>query len=247
MKRFTSVYALLAATMLVTGGTAFAADTPTERPAAKADAVRPKPAGKVAAGENKLEGLIRPELVIKNAQQLGVTQDQLKSLRQEVQANRQKLQAMQETLQTEMTALNGLLAQPQIDQKAAVAQLDRVLDAEREIKRSNLSMALSIMGQLTLAQREQALALMKDSPKAGDKAAVEKGAGEKGTGDAQKEGTEALRAKMQEVQALAKKRQAEGHDIQAAKKLVESVRPLVQEGKMEEAEKALDDAKHMLE
>jgi hypothetical protein len=258
MKAIKTGYAMLAVLALTAGRASFAAGVPAHDPHAAAAAHTPaaarpeKPAadarpearaaaaGKIAPVENKLEGLIRPELLIKNAEKLGLTQDQVRAIRQEVQTQRQKLMAMQQTLQTEMTALNALLTQPQIDQHAALAQLDKVLDVEREIKKSNMALSLSIVGQLTPQQREQALALMKDNAKAG--------AGQKlAAGDGQKTGAEAIRAKMQEVQALAKKRQAEGHDIKEARKLVESVKALMQEGKTEEAEKALDEAKRLLE
>lgn len=217
-----------------------------QRPARDgAERAAQRPAKEATAARKGLE-LIRPELVVRNAQELGLTAEQQESIRAEVQQTRRRLAGTQQTLQAEMAALNALLEEQPVNQEKVLAQLDKVLDAEREIKKANMTLALSIRSRLTPEQIEAASKLTADGAK---REGVERPAGgaERPGQKAAPEETAALRVKLQEVQALARRKQAQGVDISRARELVESVKGLVAEGKMKEANEALDGARKLLE
>ena len=200
-----------------------------DRPLEKKGEVTPK------ATAAMLENLLRPETIMKFADQIGLTQEQQQAMRREVQEMRRKLADVQTQLRSDTEALNALLAKEPIDQPAAMGQLDKVLEDERTIKRANLELAISLRSKLTAEQ----VAKLEDLQKAG--APAEK------AGGANAEPVAAVRKGMQEVQELARKKQEAGGDISEVKKLVESVRPLVQVGKYKEALEVLAKAKALLQ
>jgi len=207
-----------------------AGDKPVERPGAKKAEVAPK------ATAAMLENLLRPELIIKFADQIGLTPDQQQQMRQEVQQARRRLADTQMQLKNDTEALNALLAKEPIDQTTVMGQLDKVLEDERTIKRANLELAISLRSKLTPEQVAKLEELQKTAA-GGDKPAA----------GANAEQAAALRKGMQEVQEKARAKQQAGGDISEVKKLVDSVKPLVQEGKIKEAMEALEKAKALLQ
>jgi hypothetical protein len=63
---------------------------------------------------------------------------------------------MQEELQKQVAALGDVLHQEKPDPQQASAQLDKVLDAERQIKKTQLEFALSVRNKLTPEQQAKA-------------------------------------------------------------------------------------------
>ncbi len=182
-----------------------------------------------------LEGLLRPEPIITFADQIGLTPDQQQAMRAEVQQSRRRLAEVQTQLRNDTEALNAELTKEPIDKAAAMERLDRVLEDERTIKRANLELAISLRSKLTAEQ----VAKLEELQKAG-------APGEKRAGDANAQPVAAIRKAMQEVQEQARKKQEAGGDISEVKTLVESVKPLVQKGRYDEALAALEKAKALL-
>jgi len=99
--------------------------------------------------------LFPPEAVMQHQQSLGLSEEQKNNLKAEVRQAQLKFTELQWSLQDEMERLAALLKQSKVDEKLAAAQLDKVLAAEREIKRAQLMLLIRIKNNLTPAQQSQ--------------------------------------------------------------------------------------------
>lgn len=99
--------------------------------------------------------LFPPEAVMQHQQALGLSDDQKNNLKTEVRQAQTKFTELQWTLQDEVERLVVLLKQPKVDEKQAASRLDKVLAAEREIKRTQLMLLIRIKNNLTPAQQTQ--------------------------------------------------------------------------------------------
>lgn len=99
--------------------------------------------------------LFPPEAVMQHQQALGLSDEQKNNLKVEVRQAQLKFTELQWTLQDEMERLLSLLKQSKVDEKPAASQLDKVLAAEREIKRAQLMLLIRIKNNLTPSQQTQ--------------------------------------------------------------------------------------------
>ncbi|HYL74367.1 MAG TPA: periplasmic heavy metal sensor [Bryobacteraceae bacterium] len=99
--------------------------------------------------------LFPPEAVMQHQQAIGLNDEQKNNLKTEVRQAQTKFTELQWTLQDEVERLVALLKQPKVDEKQAAAELDKVLAAEREIKRTQLMLLIRIKNNLTPAQQVQ--------------------------------------------------------------------------------------------
>ena len=104
--------------------------------------------------------LFPPEVVMQHQQAVGLSDEQKNNLKVEVRQAQLKFTELQWTLQDEMERLSALLKQSKVDEKQAALQLDKVLAAEREIKRAQLMLLIRIKNDLTPAQQTQLRELM---------------------------------------------------------------------------------------
>jgi Spy/CpxP family protein refolding chaperone len=109
------------------------------------------------------DALFPPEVVMQHQQALGLSDEQKNSLKLEVRQAQVKFTELQWTLQDEMERLGSLLRQSKVDEKQAAAQLDKVLAAEREIKRAQLMLLIRMKNVLTPAQQTQLRELIEKS------------------------------------------------------------------------------------
>src|SRR6266540_2962344 len=101
------------------------------------------------------ENLFPPELVLLHQSDIGLSGEQRKALIADVQKAQERFSDLQQLLQKEVDALGTLLKRELVDEKAALAQFDKVLSQEREVKRAHLSLALGIRSKLTREQQEK--------------------------------------------------------------------------------------------
>ena len=94
-----------------------------------------------------------PELVMQHQEELGLTAEQKTSLKTEIRQAQLKFTETQWKLQDEMEKLVALVKQPRVDETEALAQLERVLNAEREIKRAQITLLIHIKNTLTPDQQ----------------------------------------------------------------------------------------------
>jgi Spy/CpxP family protein refolding chaperone len=98
------------------------------------------------------ENLFPPELVMQHQQQIGLTEEQRSFIIVQVGNAQQRATELTWKLQREVETMAALVKQEPIDEEKMLAQLDRVLAAERDIKRLQLTLVARIKNKLTPKQ-----------------------------------------------------------------------------------------------
>ncbi len=101
------------------------------------------------------DNLFAPELVMQNQQLLGLNEEQKNALKSELRKAQLRLTELQWQLQDEMEKLLALIKPEKMDEAQTLAQLDKVLAAEREIKRAQFSLLVQIKNHLTPEQQNR--------------------------------------------------------------------------------------------
>jgi Spy/CpxP family protein refolding chaperone len=99
------------------------------------------------------EALFPPELVMQHQQAIGLSEDQKNFLKAEIRKAQARFTDLQWQLQDEAERLASLLRQDQTDEQQTLAQLDKILGVEREIKRAQFTLLIQIKNKLTPEQR----------------------------------------------------------------------------------------------
>ena len=97
--------------------------------------------------------LFPPDLVLSNQQAIGLDDTQKTFVRSEVLKAQARFSELQFQLQDAVEALANILKQNPVDEARALAQLEKVLDAEREVKRTQISLMVRIKNKLTADQQ----------------------------------------------------------------------------------------------
>lgn len=101
------------------------------------------------------DAMFPPEMVMQHQQAVGLSEEQKNYLKAELRQAQLRFTELQWTLQDEMDRLVSLLKRSKVDEKEAAGQLDKVLSAEREIKRAQFTLLIHIKNNLTPAQQSQ--------------------------------------------------------------------------------------------
>lgn len=96
--------------------------------------------------------LFPPELVMQNQQKIGLRADQRSTITEAVQQLQAKVVELQWKMQDESQKLGESLAKSPVSETETLAQVDRVLAVEREIKRAHIAMLIRIRNALTPEQ-----------------------------------------------------------------------------------------------
>jgi Spy/CpxP family protein refolding chaperone len=120
-----------------------------------ASAQQPAPAAPVPPpGPDPLgQSFFPPELVIQNQQAIGLTDEQKTYFRTEIRDAQLKFTDLQWKLQDEAEKMVSLVKQPHVDEQQALAQLEKVLSVEREVKRAQITLLVHIKNRLTPEQQ----------------------------------------------------------------------------------------------
>ena len=164
--------------------------------------------------------------------EIELTEDQRSALMAEIQKTQGRLADFQQRLQKEVEALGVLLKKGEVDEQAALAQLDRILHEEREIKRAHLALVLRIKNTLT-AEQEVKLRQIKNKIAAGQLPSPEAV-------------QRVLEGKLKAVQEGVQGWQNEGRDPSKVAEIMQELEPLVKAGRHKEAEAVLDRALKLL-
>jgi Spy/CpxP family protein refolding chaperone len=168
--------------------------------------------------------LYPPELILMAHAQIGLTQEQQDALRTRVQKTQSRSDELRQRLEKETAALSALARQDKVDEAAISAQLDRVLDVERELKHLHIGLLAGIKNLLTPEQQSR----LRE---------IEKGGG----AQIAEEMRRRLSDKVERVESGAHAWEASGRDTSAiAQAMQERVKPLLDSGKPIEAEAELD-------
>ena len=96
-----------------------------------------------------------PDMIMSHARQLNLTDEQKAFMRSEIQKSTESFQELQWKLQDQMELLHETMKSSSVNEQQALAQLDKVLDIEREIKRLHIGLAVRLKNRLTPEQQEQ--------------------------------------------------------------------------------------------
>ena len=96
-----------------------------------------------------------PELVMGNQRAIGLDDAQRNAILGHVRTLQALVVQLQFRLAGEAERLGDLLLAPDVDETAVLAQIDRVLPVEREIKRAQITMLIRIRNTLNAQQRGQ--------------------------------------------------------------------------------------------
>ena len=96
-----------------------------------------------------------PELVMRYQNDIQLRQEQREAILSAIEDSQKKFNRMQWDLQNAMALFQGLLATPAVDEQKALDQLDRVLDLERQVKKTQVSLMMRIKNTLTADQKEK--------------------------------------------------------------------------------------------
>jgi len=116
------------------------------RPANMPNPPNPDPLGDV---------IFPPDFILGHARQLGLTDEQKSYMRGEVQKTMNSFTELQWKLQDETERLHETLKTTSVNEEQALAQLNKVLDIEREIKRLHIGLGVRLKNRLTPEQQLQ--------------------------------------------------------------------------------------------
>ena len=111
-----------------------------------------------------------PELVFLARDQIGLTQEQQDAFQDRVEKTRyqSRSEELRAKLEREVAALAALAKQERVDEAAILAQLDKVLDAERELKHLHTGFGVAIKNLITSEQQAKLRKIAKDVSKGSD-------------------------------------------------------------------------------
>lgn len=118
--------------------------------------MRPEPAH---SGPTFEDHLFPPELIMQHQGALGLTAEQRAAITEAVKGLQGQVIDVQWQMQEAQQKLAELLAQTSVHEADALAQIDRVLDLERQIKKAHLATLIRIKNTLSAEQQRQLLAL----------------------------------------------------------------------------------------
>ena len=105
-----------------------------------------------------------PDMIMNHARQLNLTDEQKTFMRSEIQKTTASFQDLQWKLQDQVELLQETMKSTSVNEQQALAQLDKVLDLEREIKRLHIGLAVRLKNRLTPEQQEQLQKMRMDHP-----------------------------------------------------------------------------------
>src|ERR1700680_1094568 len=99
------------------------------------------------------QSFFAPELVIQHQEAIGLSAEQKEYFKTEIRQAQLKFTELQWKLQDEMEKLVGLVKQPRVDEQQVLAQLEKLLSAEREVKKQQVTLLVRIKNKLTPEQQ----------------------------------------------------------------------------------------------
>jgi Spy/CpxP family protein refolding chaperone len=114
----------------------------------------PAVAAAQAPPDDPLHGyLFPPELIMQNQEALKLSDEQKTFLKTEMRQAQQRFTELQWKLDDETERLAALIKLPQVDEQQTLAQLDKVLAAERDLKRTQIGLLVRIKNHLRADQQ----------------------------------------------------------------------------------------------
>jgi Spy/CpxP family protein refolding chaperone len=127
----------------------------------------PPPGGGPPPNDPVQENLFPPELVMQNQKAIGLTADQQAAIRAEMQTVMTRFTDLQWQQSAEAETMNAFLKQDRADERQVLAQLDKLLAIEAEVKKLHLTALVRVKNILTAEQQAKLKELKKQSPRRG--------------------------------------------------------------------------------
>ena len=99
------------------------------------------------------ENFFPPEMVMQHQQAIGLNEEQKSFLKGEVQRAQARFTELQWQIQSEMETMISLVKEPRADEQQVLAQLDKILGLERDIKRTHITLVVRIKNSLSPEQQ----------------------------------------------------------------------------------------------
>jgi Spy/CpxP family protein refolding chaperone len=107
-----------------------------------------------SGGEDPLARfLFPPDTVMSHAQEIGLDEAQRNGIRNEVHKAQTKFVDLQFEMQGETEKMARLLQEKPVDEAKVLAQVDRILAMEKEVKKTQIGLLVRIKNLLTAAQQ----------------------------------------------------------------------------------------------
>jgi len=150
---------VLAGAVLLLASAICAAQTPPQPP----PQVPPSP--QVPPGDPIGQQLFPPELVMQYQRAIGLTAAQRSGITEAIAGMQSKVLTVQWDMQAESQKLVELLGGTRVDEAAVLAQVDRVLALEREVKRRQIALLIKITNTLSAEQQNKLRSLRSEPPR----------------------------------------------------------------------------------
>ncbi len=108
------------------------------------------------------KSLFPPEMVMRHAQEIGLSGEQREQITAVIQQVQSDIVPLEWEMRERGQALQDLLEQPQVDEGAALAQVDRVTEIENQIKKTHLTLLIRVKNLLSDDQQQQLTALKQE-------------------------------------------------------------------------------------
>jgi Spy/CpxP family protein refolding chaperone len=111
-------------------------------------------------GDPFMESFFPPELIMHHQRAINLSDDQRKRLIDIVQKSQPQFTEAQWQLEAEQGSLNALMKAERADEKQILAQLDKVLKLESDMKRGQLMMLVRLKNELSTEQQTKLREMM---------------------------------------------------------------------------------------
>jgi Spy/CpxP family protein refolding chaperone len=109
------------------------------------------------------DNLFPPELIMQHQQAISLSDEQQEFFKSELREAQKRFTDLQWKLEDETERLIALVKQRQVDEAQTLAQLDKVLNAERDIKRAQIALLVHLKNKLTQEQQAKLMELRRHS------------------------------------------------------------------------------------
>ena len=101
-------------------------------------------------------------MIMHHRQAIGLSDEQKNAIRDELSKAAAKFNDLQWQMQDEMETMGNLTKGANVDEGRVMAQLDKILAIEREVKRTQLSLSIRIKNKLTSEQQDKLLEIQRN-------------------------------------------------------------------------------------
>lgn len=123
----------------------------------------PGPQPQLAPGQDPLaQNFFPPELVMQHRQALALTEEQKAVIKDELLKASARFNDLQWQMQDEMETMVGLTKGANIDEQKVLAELDKILNIEREVKRTQLTLSIRLKNKLTSEQQTKLMEIQRN-------------------------------------------------------------------------------------